>query len=366
MIPSTSLNIIALLIPFSEMNNPVNPMPMMRPNVFGRPSADQMMSMAAKMRQAMWMKAKKDMNRRRAMFLMSMAAGNRRREPVKPKFSPKRQSIVPLYFMYKMHQKMMKKRRQQKPKVAFLRFHKPSPPSPHPVSQPPLSGRFINLIRNRFNPRPPFPFMLRSPMTPPPIYNLIKPSRPLIPKIILSARSGMIPFSRMREFHPPMSGVPHMQRIEPPQFPDVTGPEDNFPIIPDVQPVDPIDQAADGFQADLGQEFAQYPINDGFQTPTAHETEMPADAMMQVDLPSKPVEMPELIVEQAPLAGNDKHNTLVSRKSEVLKQFLFSLCLYVGLLVDYYTHKGNIRLYTLMANTSIYRVYSKNFGILIY
>lgn len=313
------------MAPMAAMR-PMRPMPMMKPNVFGRPSAEQMMSMAAKMRQAMWMKAKKDMNRRRAMFLMSMTAANRRQDMIKPKFSPKRSSIVPLYFMYKMHQKMMKKRRQQQPKVAFLRFHKPSPPIPHPVSQPPLSGRFINLIKNRLNPKSPFKFMFRPPMAPPPLFNLIKGPRPLIPKIILSARSSVIPFSRMREFHPPMPGAPEMSRIEPPNFHDVTGPEDNFPMIPDSQVQDPIDQATDGFQGDLGQEFGQFPVNDGFQAPTAQEGEMPADGIMQVDLPSKPVEMPELIVEQAPLGAGK----LVKIAFTDCKHFFFiHLCLYI-------------------------------------
>lgn len=270
-----------------------------------RPTPEQMMSVAAKMRQAMWMKAKKDMNRRRAMFLMSMTAANRRRNMMEPRFPPKRPSIVPLYFMYKMHQKMMKRRNQQ-PKVAFLKFHRPqTPPVPHPVSQPPLNGRFINLIRNRFSPRTPLPFMMRPSLPPPPIYNLIKGARPLIPKLILSARTTILPFGKMREFHPPVPPTPELPRMAPPQFPDITPPEDNFPIIPDTQPQDPIDQAADGFQGDLGQDFAQFPVNDGFQTPPAREAEMPADGIMQVDLPAKPVEMPELIVEQTPVnSGN--------------------------------------------------------------
>lgn len=107
----------------------------------------------------------------------------------------------------------------------------------------------------------------------------------------------------MREFHPPMSMAPGLPRIEPPQFPDVNAQEDNFPMIPDTQSQDPMDQAVDGFQGDLGQDFGQYPVNDGFQAPPAQEGEMPADSIMQVDLPTKPVEMPDLIVEQAPLSA---------------------------------------------------------------
>lgn len=301
---------------------------------------ERMMNTAAMMRQSMLHRAQKDMARRRAMLLIDMRNRNQQQqqqyfmqqqqqqrqlpEPemrMMPHMPPMPMSPPPMsrmFHMYNIHRNMMEQRRQeqqqqqqQQPRIAFLRFPSPStPPMPHPVKQPPLNGgRFISLIRRPFNPQSPFPFVTRPSLPSPPMYNLMRmnmntpPMRGIIPRIVLSTRTTIIPLTKLREFNtqnaPSQVAAPVMkyaqmpeQLASPMQPPNeaLSKKGDGFPTIPEPKPQDGMFEA-DGFQGVFP--FGSGPDSEGFQ-------ESSTDGFMNVDLPQRPVEMPDMIVEQAP------------------------------------------------------------------
>lgn len=303
-----------------------------------------MMSMAAQMRQAMWLRAKQDMKRRRAMFLMQMkdrmenSRRDNRRQPFfmppmphmqtrernednrrQPFFMPPmlymqmqnrmENSRRPPFFMPQMPRMQMRRppmvpmfnlfnREQSKtqpiqPRVAFLRFSKPTPPMPHPVQKPP-TGRWIKIIKRKMIPL--FSFIQR-PRTPFP-ENSVR--SPMIPRIVLSARTSVTPTTNMPEFHPPMPPFPQFiaPRIEQPEMPPSLNnqefPQDNFSQTPQEEQINGSFQP-DGFHETHGHEHTE-----DFHVPLPKELEMASDNVMQVNLPNEPVQMPDLVVEQAP------------------------------------------------------------------
>ncbi|WAR06981.1 hypothetical protein MAR_016939 [Mya arenaria] len=326
--PGLAVNAEGRCVSSLQMNQtPRNSKPQMQ-----RPNNNNMMSMAARMREAMWVRAQKDMARRRAAMHMAMRNKTmQRRREMAPPMPPRRPHMAPLMHMYHfnqmMNQRNFERQRPQQPRITFLRFNRSStPPMPHPVQQPPLSGRFINIIRNRFNPTSPFPFVTRPSLPAPPMYNMIRPPRPnsmmarIIPRVVLSAR--MLPITNLRQFTAdPEQTQPKeaATRVVPQetQYQDVGAQtdgfqQDQFPQIPEPRQ----ESQENGLQVDgFGKEYNQmdqFAHEDGF-----HGFQEPAESMMQVDLPQKPVEMPDLIVEQAPASMGEQESCIVQLETAV-------------------------------------------------
>ncbi|XP_052239436.1 uncharacterized protein LOC127850447 isoform X2 [Dreissena polymorpha] len=323
---------------------------------------ERMMNMASMMRQAMVHRAQKDMARRRAMLLIDMR--NRNQQQQQQYFMPQQQRDQPepemrmmphmpqgpppmsrMFHMYNIHRNMMEQRRQEQqqqqqpqPRIAFLRFPSHStPPMPHPVKQPPLNGgRFISLIRRPFNPQSPFPFVTRPSLPAPPMYNLMNmnmntppmimnasPMRRIIPRIVLSTRTTIIPLAKLREFNtniqnaPTQEAAPVMKYTQTPDqsasqeqtpYEALSKKDDKFPTIPEPKPQDSMFQA-DGFQG-VYPHFGGGPDSEAFQ-------ETSTDGFQDVELPQMPVEMPDLIMEQAPPNTLNQESCIVQLESAV-------------------------------------------------
>lgn len=267
-----------------------------------RQTNDDMMRMASNMRQAMFMKAQKDMQRRRAMFFMNMRDNmNKRRNnvverPQNPFMMPRMVSQQRPRMPQMMNMFNMRKQNMSPARMTVPRFNRPTPPMPHPVQQPPVSGRVIKIIRripfktfmprNMFTPRSPMPQQKQSLQKPP------------VPTVILSGRSGNSPAARMKEFHPQMSpflqfSAPRTQQsFQPPQSANVEFQPNGFSESSgDRQP-------QNGFQEPHDHQHDH--SHDGFSGQAPQDSEISPE--IHVDLPSEPVEMPELVVEQAPAA----------------------------------------------------------------
>ena len=135
----------------------------------------------------------------------------------------------------------------------------------------------------------------------------------VIPRLVLSARTTLFPVTKLRTFTPDPNQLqgpevaPNMDQQQQTQYEDLNQQsKDSFTDVPDTNtvqvgsyPDSPFggqsfqDSAyqAEGFQGEFSQGYGQF---DQFSDP--------ADALAAdlVDLPQKPVEMPDLIVEQAP------------------------------------------------------------------
>lgn len=255
-----------------------------------RKNNEEMMSVASKMRQAMWLKAKQDLNKRRAMFFMNMR-DNRRERPTMPMMlqgmQQRRPPMVPMFNMYN----------RQESNGGFMRFNRPTPPvppMPHPVQQPPLSGRIVRIIKRKIIPL--FPFIRRN--SSPDSNGITRFRPPMVPRIVLSGRVTALPMRGMREFHPP---APSQPRIETPFQHFMNNQEfqqDNFPQNQDTQqPAG--DYPTDGFH-DHSDPHGNEGAGERFHVPLPHEGQLSPDNMMQVDLPNEPVQMPDLVVEQVP------------------------------------------------------------------
>lgn len=244
-----------------------------------------MMSIASKMRQAMWLRAKEDMERRRAKFFMNMRNNRRNNMRDNMPFMMHRMQLrrPPMTHMFNMYNR---EQITNQPRVAFLRFNRPTPPMPHPVQQPPLSGRMVKIIKRKIMPL--LPFMQRNNFPMSDGRNTWRP--PMVPRIVLSNRAGVSPMNRMREFHPPMPQLPRIviPRIQAPFQPLMNNPEENFSNNPEAQQPQPDGYPTDGFHGH----------HDHFHGP--QEGQMTPDNIMQVDLPIEPVQMPNLVVEQTP------------------------------------------------------------------
>ncbi|XP_045196496.2 uncharacterized protein LOC123551546 isoform X2 [Mercenaria mercenaria] len=270
----------------------------------------EMMSVASKMRQAMWHRAKQDMERRRAMFFMNMRDNRRNNRPMMPpRMQLRRPPMSPMFNMYNRQQM------PTPPKVAFLRFNRPTlprPPMPHPVQQPPLSGRMVRIIKRKIIPL--FPFIRRNDRR----LDRIRP--PMVPRVVLSGRISALPMNGMREFHPPMPSLP---RIEPPFQPFMNNEhsQENGQRNPDFGQ-QPRDYQPDGFHDPHDQRHDQHhdqhhPETHGFHEPFPGESRMTPEDAMQVDLPNEPVQMPDLVVEQAPTNNMNQDSCIVKLESAV-------------------------------------------------
>ena len=296
------------------------------------------MSTASQMTQAMWQKAKLDMDRRRAMFLMNMR--DNRRDNVRndmplmtPRMQLRRPPMSPVFNVFNRPQPM-----PNQPRVAFLKFNRPTssvPPMPHPVQQPPLSGRMIKIIRRRIIPILPFVQRNDFPMSDRP--DSMRP--PMVPRVILSARVSNLPMNRMREFHPPP--IPSLPRIEPnfqPSFMNNNYPDENVQQTPDSQQ-DEGQFQPDGFHDQ--HHGHQHGETNEIYVPMPGESQMPAENAMQVDLPNEPVQMPDLVVEQAP-TNNSKLSFSVLQ--HVLSSYNKNIPRFVACLDKFYVQlRSNIK-----------------------
>jgi hypothetical protein len=179
---------------------------------------------------------------------------------------------------------------------------------PHPVQQPPVNGRLIKIIKRKFIPLIPF---MRGPSFPTP-ENRMRP--PFVPRAVLSVRTSVTPMTGMQEFHPPMPSfqpqiaAPRMQFSPFMNTPDY--PQETFTQSPQEE------QGTTDFQPDG---FHDHHEPD-FHVPHPKELQMTSDNVMQVDLPNEPVQMPDLVVEQAP--SNCKPRILLMHLHSWAKKFV--------------------------------------------
>lgn len=266
-----------------------------------RQTNDNMMRMASNMRQAMFMRAQKDITRRRAKFFMNMRDNmNKRRtnvveRPRKPFMMPKMMQSQRPKFPQMMNMFNMRRQNMSPPRMTVPRFNRPTPPMPHPVQQPPVSGRIIKIIRripfnpfmprNMFTPRNPMPQQRKSIQKPP------------VPTVVLSGRSSTSPVVRMKKLHPQMPpflqfSAPRIQQsFKPPQRANIEFQPSGFSEASSNQ------QPKEGFHDHTGHNHDH--SHDEFSGDKApRNSQVPSE--IQADLPSEPVQMPELVVEQAP------------------------------------------------------------------
>ncbi|KAL4233883.1 hypothetical protein ACF0H5_008557 [Mactra antiquata] len=268
-----------------------------------RRNNEDIMRMASNMRQAMYMRAKNDMqNRMRAhMDFRRNQVMDRSRNVMMPQMERRPTPPMPqIPQMPRMPQMMMNNLRRPSfstPRVSFLRFNTPMPPMPHPLQRPPVTGRMIKIIKRKFIPL--YPFMAKNMFNPRKDMqsNREDTSTPPVPRVVLSGRSDNSPMARMKELRPPMPSFFKFSAQRPqqslPRF-------DASPMFSsgDQQPQNDHHHDHSGHNHDHS--------HDGFSEVPSQEI----SANIRVDLPGEPVQMPDIVVEQAPSSQVDQQSCI--------------------------------------------------------